>query len=166
MSNESPISNTLTIANESPTTETEITPEVFASHLCADLRLPERPFVKEIIKSINKAREDAESSGDYDGYLGDGGLGTAEENRKWFDERSCKKRRRPLMDGTIQEGALDLKEFSISDEAMSEELRITIKVSSFPPFRTALNPLTANVSAARYHSRLDATSRQARMGYQ
>ncbi|GAA5922533.1 SWI/SNF chromatin-remodeling complex subunit SNF5 [Sporobolomyces koalae] len=104
--------------------ETDITPEVFASHLCADLRLPERPFVQEIVTSIKKALEDAQASSTYEAYLGDGGSSLAEENRKWFAEWSRQQSPNPVVDDLNQVVEIGQETNIIAHE----ELRITIKL--------------------------------------
>ncbi|GAA5949625.1 hypothetical protein JCM3765_002729 [Sporobolomyces pararoseus] len=109
--------------------ETDITPETFASHLCADLRLPERPFLKEIITTIKKAIEDAQASDQYETLVGDSGLRELEENRKWFEEKAYERRRQPLMNGIEEETDMALERQTVSTgDANGEELRITIKL--------------------------------------
>ncbi|GAA5908200.1 SWI/SNF chromatin-remodeling complex subunit SNF5 [Sporobolomyces salmoneus] len=111
--------------------ETDITPESFASHLCADLRLPERPFLKEIITTIKKAIEGAEASDQPEALTsGDGTtLRDLEESRKWFEERAYERRRQPVMSGLDAEGDVIVEETNVPNEdAAGDELRITIKL--------------------------------------
>jgi hypothetical protein len=106
--------------------ETDITPETFATHLCADLRLPERPFVKEIVTTIKKAIEDAQTSAQYDGETPEEDVKEMEETRQWFAERAQQRRRRPFADGLSGEG---LNETESRSGSAFDEFRITIKVS-------------------------------------
>ncbi|GAA5869745.1 hypothetical protein JCM1840_000577 [Sporobolomyces johnsonii] len=111
--------------------ETDITPELFAGHLCADLRLPERPFVREIVTSIKKHIEDAQLSGRYDAYLGDGGASLREENRRWFDERASKRRKLQATEaerGESDDETMTLDQLPVPNTFTTEELRITIKL--------------------------------------
>ncbi|GAA6058727.1 hypothetical protein JCM10212_003415 [Sporobolomyces blumeae] len=119
--------------------ESDISPETFATHLCADLRLPERPFVKEIISTISKTLEDAKASEQFVGHLGDGGTSAIEENREWFVERAERRRRRnegeeggqePAGPETEEEQAeiVSLDQLDVPLDMGSEELRITIKL--------------------------------------
>ncbi|GAA6021348.1 hypothetical protein JCM11491_004755 [Sporobolomyces phaffii] len=106
--------------------ETDITPETFASHLCADLRLPERPFLKDIVTTIKKAIEDAKSSAQYDGPLPADELREMEETRHWFAERAHERRRRPLMD-ELPQGDLSELQSQVTRPTM-DELRVAIKL--------------------------------------
>ncbi|GAA5832924.1 hypothetical protein JCM11251_000532 [Rhodosporidiobolus azoricus] len=73
--------------------ETTITPEVFAQHLLADLRLPQQPFLKETVASIKKQIAEAQPSASYDAYIDSSGLDMKEDSRQWFEVRASKRRR-------------------------------------------------------------------------
>ncbi|KAM0755771.1 SNF5-domain-containing protein [Meredithblackwellia eburnea MCA 4105] len=114
--------------------ESIVTPEVFASHLCEDLRLPFNPFYKEIVSQIKRHIEDASLAEEYEAYLGDRLDGVREENRQWFEELKYKRKLDeegfPIlipeeMDETEQ--PLTLRDFQ-RQEGRDEELRVLIKL--------------------------------------
>ncbi|KWU43646.1 SNF5-domain-containing protein, partial [Rhodotorula sp. JG-1b] len=51
--------------------ETAITPQIFASHLCADFRLPREPFEREIVNAVQKQLTEAQLSASYTDHLAD-----------------------------------------------------------------------------------------------
>lgn len=72
--------------------ETSITPELFASYLCEDMRLPRTHFYKEIVQQVTQQLTDARSTAGYSAYLGDEMASEREECRQWFERRAkrCK----------------------------------------------------------------------------
>lgn len=117
--------------------DTVVTPELFASHLCDDLRLPLNPFYKEIVAQIKRHIEDAQAVAGYDGYLGNDLADVRSENRAWFERRA---RRLREEEGEVNEPAgEDERDMAVNEFApvtgISDELRVTIKVSSSVSFR-------------------------------
>jgi hypothetical protein len=110
-----------------------VTPEIFASHLCEDLRLPHNAFYKEIVSQIKRHIEEAQMSIGYDGYLAEDLSAAREENRDWF-ERQAKLRAEEVE--VMDDDREDEQEMVVEQFApltgMSPELRVTIKVSSAP----------------------------------
>lgn len=129
--------------------ETIVTPEIFASHLCEDLRLPFHPFYKEIVTQIKRHIEDAHLTEEYAAHLADDLADVREDNRSWFEHKA---KRRKLDGRTVRdeeamsgdsypeseedEEPVTLREFS-QQEGRDEELRVMIKVSPSLPFRLA-----------------------------
>ncbi|KAL8276149.1 hypothetical protein RQP46_011443 [Phenoliferia psychrophenolica] len=109
--------------------ETLLTPEVFASHLCEDLRLPHHPFFKEIVAQIKRHIEDAHVTEDYIAHVGDDLAEVREENRAWFE--SERKRRRVEQEEDDEdendEVPVTLRELEKQD-GKDEELRVLIKL--------------------------------------
>lgn len=150
--------------------ETTITPEIFASHLCADLRLPFNAFYKEIVAQIKRHIEDAQLIENYTAHYGVDLTAVREENRKWFETRAAKRQKlqtfgedRLMVEDEGKEEALTLKEFP-RQQGINDELRVMIKVScveqSSPRRANPLHP------TARHHARLSPARRSLRMGYQ
>ncbi|SCV68409.1 BQ2448_530 [Microbotryum intermedium] len=81
--------------------ETMVTPEIFASHLCEDLRLPYAHFYKEVVAQIKRAIEDAQMTENYDAYLGDDLGHTKEMNRRWFQQGQHKLTDEDQPDGEV-----------------------------------------------------------------
>lgn len=115
--------------------DTIVTPEIFASHLCEDLRLPLHPFYKEIVSQIKKHLEEAHLTEEYDAHLGDDLASVREENRAWFETKS--KRRKLGDESKSDEMEVDAKEEKVlalgdfsGQEGQSDELRVLIKVST------------------------------------
>ena len=69
-----------------------ITPEIFSTYICEDLRLPRQSFQKEIVSQVKQQIKDALATIDYTGYLADDLSTIREENRLWF-ERYSKRRK-------------------------------------------------------------------------
>lgn len=119
---------------DSTSADTMVTPEIFASHLCDDLRLPLHPFYKEIVSQIKKHLEEAHLIEEYDAHLGDDLASVRDENRAWFETNS--KRRKlgeELKDDEMEvapneEKVLLPRDFS-GQEGQNDELRVLIKVS-------------------------------------
>ncbi len=110
-----------------------VTPEIFASHLCEDLRLPHNAFYKEIVSQIKRHIEEAQMSIGYDDYLAEDLSAAREENRDWF-ERQAKLRQEEvdLMEqDQDEEHEMTVEQFA-PITGMSPELRVTIKVSRAP----------------------------------
>jgi len=108
-----------------------VTPEIFASHLCEDLRLPHNAFYKEIVSQIKRHLEEAQMAIGYDGYLAEDLSAARQDNREWF-ERQAKLRQQEVevMDhDDPDEHEMGLDQFAPLT-GMSPELRVTIKVSS------------------------------------
>ncbi|GAA5994848.1 uncharacterized protein JCM10292_004388 [Rhodotorula paludigena] len=124
--------------------ETNITPEIFASHLCADMRLPVDPFYRDIVAAINKQVADAQLSANYRGHLGDALDAAREKSREWVLERASRKRRlgkEPVREGEEamqvdgggaeeedEEKPVSVSELQKEEPALSDELRVTIRL--------------------------------------
>ncbi|KAM0793241.1 hypothetical protein ACM66B_000705 [Microbotryomycetes sp. NB124-2] len=68
--------------------ETAITPEMFASHMIEDLRVPYAPFFREIVAQIRRHIEDARLTDSYTTHLDSQYHEARERNRRWFVERA------------------------------------------------------------------------------
>jgi hypothetical protein len=116
--------------SHAPLAETIVTPEIFASHLVEDLRLPYNAFYKEIVAQIKRHIEDAQLTENYAAHLGDDLAAVREDNQAWF-ETNAKKR---IFEEDTQTGdtggedVLTLRDFS-RQEGVNDELRVVIKVS-------------------------------------
>lgn len=125
--------------------ESVITPEIFASHLCDDLRLPRNPFYKEIVGQVTAQIKDSATAVDYSAYLGDRLAEIREENRQWFETRSKRLKldtgeeialsEQAMLSPREIDGIMDEDEIKIMQpdqpsmsSASSQELRISIKV--------------------------------------
>lgn len=122
-------------------TETVLTPEIFAAHLCEDLRLPLNPFYRDVVEQIKRGIEEGNSAS-YDAHLGEGIEEARIANRNWFQDRA---KRRKLPHEIA--GAGDFVEMFHSpssmprddsttrvahvEEGKNEDLRVLIRVS--PP---------------------------------
>ncbi|KAG0664242.1 SWI/SNF chromatin-remodeling complex subunit [Rhodotorula mucilaginosa] len=73
--------------------ETAITPQIFASHLCADFRLPREPFEREIVNAVQKQLTEAQLGASYSDHLADRLTTAREESRRWLEGRATKRRR-------------------------------------------------------------------------
>ena len=136
-----------------PLAETAITPQIFASHLCADFRLPREPFEREIVNAVQKQLTEAQLGASYSDHLADRLTTAREESRRWLEGRATKRRRTKRSEVEVnasgsegekigaeategsddgEDGAaeaadlLSLKDFSNP----SDELRLVIKVRS------------------------------------
>lgn len=114
--------------------ETIITPEIFASHLCADLRLPYHTFYKEIVSQIKRHIEEAQLTENYTAHFGDDLASVREESRRWFESKAFKRRKIAAEDedtemeqSTTDEELLTLRDFP-RQEGLNDELRVTIRV--------------------------------------
>ncbi|GAA5908806.1 hypothetical protein JCM8208_006794 [Rhodotorula glutinis] len=123
--------------------ETSITPEIFASHLCADMRLPPDPFVRDITAAVTKQIADAQLSANYVDHLADGLDEAREEGRAWLEARARRRTRagKEHVEGgedeemRAGEGAededekpLELAEVPVVEAGASDELRVAIKL--------------------------------------
>lgn len=90
-------------------TETAITPQIFASHLCADLRLPREPFEREIVNAVSRQLADAQISVNYTDHLADPLTESREEGRVWLERHATKRRRvqRSSASGTGRSGGAE-----------------------------------------------------------
>ncbi|BGP12836.1 SWI/SNF chromatin-remodeling complex subunit [Rhodosporidiobolus nylandii] len=109
--------------------ETTITPQLFAEHLLADLRLPRDPFLKQMVVSIQKQLEEAKVSAAYEGYV-DASVGeAAEESRGWWEERARKRRRLGKERAVEGEEATEAEEGPLPVAGEREDgLRVLIKL--------------------------------------
>ncbi|GAA5904355.1 hypothetical protein JCM6882_003204 [Rhodosporidiobolus microsporus] len=119
--------------------ETNITPELFAQHLLADLRLPQHPFLKEMIASIKKQIAEAQPSACYNAFVDPAVDESKEESRQWFEERARKRRRLGKEKAQGEFGVTDEELMGEGDEPMplaelglplgsNDELRVLIKL--------------------------------------
>ncbi|GEM06380.1 SWI/SNF-related matrix-associated actin-dependent regulatorof chromatin subfamily B member 1 [Rhodotorula toruloides] len=109
--------------------EPTITPEIFASHLCADLRLPTSPFFNDIVSAVKKQLADAQLSATYEGHLGASFEEVREENRVWFEERLSKRRRIEKANEEDEEEAPMLAADLEKNSSMrTDEMRVAIKL--------------------------------------
>lgn len=107
-----------------------VTPEIFASHLCDDMRLPFNGFYKEIVTQIKRHIEDAQLNENYIGHLADNLASVREDNRQWFEKRR-------LVDGANGQASaegedelpLPAGELHSREEGAHDELRVLIRVS-------------------------------------
>ncbi|BGP36810.1 SWI/SNF chromatin-remodeling complex subunit [Rhodotorula kratochvilovae] len=121
--------------------ETTITPEIFASHLCADMRLPPEHFQRDIIAAVTKQIADAQLSGNYHGHIADALEEAREESRAWLEAHASRRRRlgkEPAREG--EEGEEEEQEEEEKEEkpaalaelkveqGVSDELRVAIKL--------------------------------------
>lgn len=119
--------------------ETVLTPEIFASHLCEDLRLPFHLFYREIVEQIKRGIDDGNLA-TYDAHLGEGNDQVKDENRDWFEDRA---KRRKLHDepkdsedivivGEEQEvvasGETGVGKDELDAEGKNEDLRVLIRL--------------------------------------
>lgn len=129
-----------------------VTPEIFASHLCEDLRLPQHPFYKEMVAQIHRHIEEAHLTEEYMAHLGDDLGSVREDNKDWFDRRTAQADPKPRMkaedylsesgplgevtsyigeladsDPSAEEGPMSLEEFG-QQEGPDQDLRILIKL--------------------------------------
>lgn len=139
--------------------ETIITPEIFASHLCADLRLPVATFYKEIVSQIRRHIEEAQLTENYTNHLGDDLAAVREENRSWFEGKASKRRRTINEEGDVEMGQSGTEEEprTLRDfprqEGVNDELRVVIKVSRQP----SLYVIIVHAYTTRAHMQLDIT---------
>lgn len=149
--------------------EPTITPEIFASHLCADLRLPTNPFYADIVSAVKRQLADAQLSATYEGHLGASFGEVREENRLWFEERSSKRRRIEKADEDEDidqdEAPMLASELVTHNSVPTDEMRVVIKVREASPPRINV-VLTFPSLTARHHARFDSARRQVRMGHQ
>ncbi|KAK4058040.1 SWI/SNF chromatin-remodeling complex subunit [Microbotryomycetes sp. JL221] len=68
--------------------ETTITPEIFASHLIEDLRVPYNPFFREVVAQIRRHIEDAQLTESYTTHLAPDEAEIREQARNWFLQQS------------------------------------------------------------------------------
>ncbi|KAK4054899.1 SWI/SNF chromatin-remodeling complex subunit [Microbotryomycetes sp. JL201] len=68
--------------------ESSITPEMLASHMVEDLRVPNNPFYKEIVLQIRRHIEDAQLTENYTTHLDNQYHEARESSRRWFVERA------------------------------------------------------------------------------
>ncbi|GAA5834515.1 hypothetical protein JCM9279_004339 [Rhodotorula babjevae] len=122
--------------------ETSITPEIFASHLCADMRLPPDPFVLDIAAAVTKQLADAQLSANYSDHLADGLDAAREEGRAWLEARAGRRSRagKDRVEGGEDEEMgeveaedeedkpLEVGEVPVIEAAVSDELRVAIKL--------------------------------------
>lgn len=115
--------------------ETIITPEIFASHLCADLRLPFSAFFKEIVAQIKRHLEDAQLTENYTAHFGADLSSVRKENRQWFQTQASKRQKvgaaednTEMVEEEKAEESLTLRDFP-RQEGTNDELRVIIKVS-------------------------------------
>ncbi|GAA5980031.1 hypothetical protein JCM10908_001505 [Rhodotorula pacifica] len=102
--------------------ETAITPQVFASHLCADFRLPREPFEREIVNAVQKQLAEAQLSASYDDYLGDRLTAAREDSRQWLEGRATKRRRVKKLEAQEAESeALMAEEEEAVEKTASED---------------------------------------------
>lgn len=110
--------------------DTMVTPEIFASHLCEDLRLPSNAFYKEIVSQIKRHIEEAQVSIGYDDYLAEDLSAAREASREWFERQAkLKEDEVEVMDDDQEEEREMAVEQFAPITGMSPELRVTIKVS-------------------------------------
>ncbi|GAA5864456.1 hypothetical protein JCM3774_005133 [Rhodotorula dairenensis] len=97
--------------------ETAITPQIFASHLCADFRLPREPFEREIVNAVQKQLAEAQLGAAYSDHFADPLANAREESRNWLEGRAAKRRRtkRPA-------AQVDLRQTTAGGEAAAEEV--------------------------------------------
>ncbi|GAA5823629.1 hypothetical protein JCM3770_000703 [Rhodotorula araucariae] len=115
--------------------ETAITPEIFASHLCADMRLPPEHFQRDIVTAVTKQIADAQLSGNYRGHVADALDEVREESRAWLEAYMSRRRRlgkEPAREGEPGEEdggePLALAELPKVEPGVSDELRVAIKL--------------------------------------
>ncbi|KAK4700649.1 SWI/SNF-related matrix-associated actin-dependent regulator of chromatin subfamily B member 1, partial [Phenoliferia sp. Uapishka_3] len=112
-----------------------VTPEIFASHLCEDLRLPSHPFYKEIVTQIKRHIEEAQVIEEYAAHIGDDLAQIRRENREWFESE---RKRRKVEKGAREdysdhvtepeEAPVTLRDLEMND-GKDEELRVLIKLT-------------------------------------
>ncbi|GAA6035788.1 hypothetical protein NBRC10512_006089 [Rhodotorula toruloides] len=112
--------------------EPTITPEIFASHLCADLRLPTNPFFNDIVATVKRQLADAQLSATYEGHLGASFENVREENRVWFEKRLSKRRRIEKAteeeEEEEEEAPMLATELQMNGSAPTDEMRVVIKL--------------------------------------
>lgn len=116
------------ITNHPLTPETLVTPEIFASHLCEDLRLPYHPFYKEIVAQIKRHLEEAVVTEDYVAHIGDNLAEIREDNREWFESERKRRRVGDAAMADDEPGPVTLREIAKVESTRDEELRVLIKV--------------------------------------
>lgn len=166
----------LTFAYDGSCADPFITPEIFASHLCEDLRLPHHPFFKEVIGQIKRHIEEAQMSEQFAAHLGDQLLAVREDNRQWLESGAHKRKKLwptlnedgddPMDADEEGEGGdeiLKVQDF-LPQVGLNEELRVMIKVrlrsTSAAELRLTLP------SSARHYARQRSARRQVRVGPQ
>jgi SWI/SNF-related matrix-associated actin-dependent regulator of chromatin subfamily B protein 1 len=107
--------------------ETMVTPEVFASHLCDDMRLPYNGFYKEIVSQLRRHIEDAQLNENYSGHLGDDLSKVKEQNLEWYKHHVTSRfgSAQWPVGPVIEENGVNSPR---AEASANEELRVTIRV--------------------------------------